>query len=76
MIIGKRTDPHVQNILSEIHRKYIPRKVVILVDDQSDEVPVIAKDKKAIDNKNTIYVCHNFVCSKPVTTWEELKPLL
>ncbi len=76
VIIGKRTDPHVQNILSEIHRKYIPRKVVILVDDQSDEVPVIAKDKKAIDNKNTIYVCHNFVCSKPVTTWEELKPLL
>jgi uncharacterized protein YyaL (SSP411 family) len=29
-----------------------------------------------VDGKATAYVCHDFTCSRPVTTWEELKTLL
>jgi uncharacterized protein YyaL (SSP411 family) len=32
--------------------------------------------KGQIDGKPTVYVCHNFTCSQPVTEWEQVEGLL
>jgi uncharacterized protein YyaL (SSP411 family) len=36
----------------------------------------LLEGKTQLNGKPTVYVCHNFTCSPPVTEWEELKPLL
>jgi uncharacterized protein YyaL (SSP411 family) len=36
----------------------------------------LLKGKSQIGGRATGYVCHNFTCSAPVTTWDELRRLL
>ena len=77
VIVGDRTDPATKDLLTRIYSTYIPNKVLIFVDDKNaDTLPPIAQGKTAPDGKSTVYVCHNFTCSLPVTTWKELEPLL
>ncbi|HIB53575.1 MAG TPA: thioredoxin domain-containing protein [Nitrospirales bacterium] len=77
VIVGDRTDPSTKDLLTRIHSTYIPNKVLILVDENSAlSLPPIAQGKSSLDGKPTVYVCHNFTCSRPVTTWEDLEPLL
>ena len=40
------------------------------------KTPDLLREKPQIDDKPTVYVCRNFVCSTPVTEWEQLEPLL
>ena len=77
VIVGDRADPPICDLLLKIHSKYIPNKVLILVDKKNaDTLPPIAQGKTALDGRPTVYVCHDFTCSWPVSTWEELEPLL
>ena len=77
VIVGDRADPPIYDLLLKIHSKYIPNKVLILVDKKNaDTLPPIAQGKTALDGRPTVYVCHDFTCSWPVSTWEELEPLL
>ena len=77
VIVGDRTDPATKNILTRIQSTYIPNKVVIFVDEKNpNALPPIAQGKTSLDGKPTVYVCHNFTCSRPVTSWADLEPLL
>tara|TARA_B100000315_G_scaffold255382_1_gene298590 strand:+ start:2523 stop:4562 length:2040 start_codon:yes stop_codon:yes gene_type:complete len=77
VVIGNRMSSATKALLTRIQSVYIPNKVVILVDDKnSSTLPPIAQGKNALGEKPTVYVCHNFTCSKPVTSWTDLKPLL
>lgn len=49
--------------------KYIPNKMIMGTRENS-ELPLL-KDKYAIDNKTTIYVCFNKTCKLPVHSIEE-----
>jgi uncharacterized protein YyaL (SSP411 family) len=52
--------------------------VISLKDDQplSTLSASLLQGKKPIDDKITAYVCHNFACSQPVFTPEDLAKLL
>ena len=77
VIVGDRTRRETRDLLSKIHSKYIPNKVLMLVDDQNgNDIPPIARGKSAFGGYSTVYVCHNFTCSRPVTSWAELEQLL
>ncbi|HKW86246.1 MAG TPA: thioredoxin domain-containing protein, partial [Nitrospiraceae bacterium] len=80
VLVGQRTDPRMQNLLSQIHGRYVPNKTLMVVDGTEDagleNVPAVARGKTAIDGKPTAYVCHNFTCSQPVTDGEALVKLL
>ncbi len=77
VIVGDRTDPVTRGLVTKIHHTYIPNKVLILMDEKNaHSLPSMAQGKTALDGKPTVYVCHNFTCSKPVTSWTDLEPLL
>ena len=78
VLVGKISDPETRALVKEIHKLYLPNKVLQLVDpNQSlDKISPLLQGKSQIDGKSTAYVCYDFTCSVPVTSWTELKPLL
>jgi uncharacterized protein YyaL (SSP411 family) len=78
VLVGKTSDPETTALVQEIHSLYLPNKVVQLVDpNQSlEKISPLLQGKSQIDGKTTAYVCYDFTCSAPVTSWSELKPLL
>jgi hypothetical protein len=78
VLVGTRDDPRAMDLIKEIHRLYLPNKLLRLVspDPPLENVSPLLQGKTQIDGRPTVYVCENFTCSAPVTTWSELKPLL
>ena len=78
VIVGKPDDPRTREILEGVHSTYLPNSTVQLVrpDEKIDEIAPLLKGKSQIGGQVTGYVCHNFTCSAPVTTWDDLRPLL
>ena len=78
VLVGDQDDPRTQEIVKQIHSCYLPNKALQLISPATslETVSPLLSGKTQLDDKPTIYVCHNFTCSAPVTTWAELKPLL
>jgi uncharacterized protein YyaL (SSP411 family) len=80
VLVGRKTDPVIQDLLRRIHGQYVPNKTLVVVDGTegvaTENVPAAARGKTAIDGKPTAYVCHHFACSQPVIEWEALEKLL
>ena len=78
VLVGKNSDPETRALVQEIHKLYLPNRVLQLVDpNQSlERISPLLQGKSQIDGKPTAYVCYDFTCSAPVTSWSELKPLL
>jgi len=78
VLVGNKSDPETAALVKEIHKLYLPNKVVQLVDPNQalEKISPLLQGKSQIDGKPTAYVCYDFTCSAPVTTWTELKPLL
>ena len=78
VVIGNREDTNVAELVSRIHSVYLPNKSLQLAgpDQSLERVSPLLRGKTQLDGKPTVYVCHNFTCSAPVTSWEELNPLL
>ncbi len=78
VIVGESDDPRTREILQGVHSTYLPNSTVQLVrpDEKIDEIAPLLKGKSQIGGQGTGYVCHNFTCSAPVTTWDDLRPLL
>ena len=69
VIVGERGDAGTAALLSEVHRNYIPNRVMLGVEDGDDGVaglPLLA-ERRRIDGMATAYVCENYVCQLPVT---------
>ena len=81
VIAGKADDVATNAMLSEVHRHFLPHRVLILADAGAgqrffaDRVEFM-KSVDKIDNKPTAYVCENFVCQLPTTDLETLANLL
>ena len=56
-----------------VWQEYIPNKVVAYADAGDASDSPLLNGKTAIDGKPTAYVCENFVCSRPVTSADELR---
>ena len=78
VIVGERSDARTTDLIKEIHSLYLPNKAVqIFAPGESlEKVSPLMVGKQQIDGRPTAYVCQNFTCSAPVTSWAELKPLL
>jgi uncharacterized protein YyaL (SSP411 family) len=78
VVVGSREDLGIQEILRQIHAAYLPNKTlqVISPTTSGEIIPPLLRGKLETERQPAVYVCHNFTCSAPVTSWAELKPLL
>jgi uncharacterized protein YyaL (SSP411 family) len=76
--VGDRQDPATRELLAMIHSLYLPNTTLQLASgtDALEKLSPLLEGKIQIQGKPTVYVCQNFTCSAPVTSWQELKPLL
>jgi uncharacterized protein YyaL (SSP411 family) len=84
VLIGTPGAEDTQAMLRALHQQYIPNKVLFHIDPQHvtaalDAIPLlrdVLAGKAQVDGKATVYVCHNFTCSLPVTEPDALNTLL
>ena len=78
VVVGKKEDPATRDLFAKIHSLYLPNMTLQLANpnDPLDKISSLLAGKKPVDSKPTVYVCHNFTCSRPVVDWGELKSLL
>ena len=80
VLIGAPDAEDTQAMLRALHQQYIPNKVLFQIDPQQvaaalEALPLlrdVLAGKAQVDGKATVYVCHNFTCSLPVTDPEAL----
>ena len=81
VVAGTMDDDRTKALLKEVHRHFLPNKILILADG-SDGQKFFAEKNEAIgamslvDGKPTVYVCENFTCKAPVTDPKALGDLL
>ena len=78
VLVGDKKDPKTAELLTKIHSLYVPNMTLQLAspEESLEKISPLLAGKKQIAAKPTVYVCHNFTCSRPVVEWDELKPLL
>ncbi len=78
VVVGKQENPDVANLIGNIHSLYLPNSSLQLVGpgEPLEKISPLLRGKTQVGGKATVYVCHNFTCSAPVTSWSELKTLL
>jgi uncharacterized protein YyaL (SSP411 family) len=78
VIVGEPGDPVTSELLSRVHSTYLPNGTLQWARPGAplDEIAPLLQGKSQVGGRATAYVCHNFTCSAPVTSWDDLKPLL
>ncbi len=79
VLLGDPAAAETTALLGDIHGRFIPNKTLLCFDPERPPrqgVPSFLEGKTQIENTLTVYVCHDFACSLPVTSWEALQPLL
>ncbi|NFH67606.1 thioredoxin domain-containing protein [Clostridium botulinum] len=74
----REKDEDFYKFINEVNNRYIPFSIVTL-NDKSNEIEKInknIKDKIAIKDKATVYICQNYACREPITDLEEFKLVL
>ena len=69
VIVGERGDTGTDTLLTEVHKNYMPNRVLLGAsrgDDTDGGLPLLMERHK-IDGMATAYVCENYVCQLPVT---------
>jgi uncharacterized protein len=75
VLIGTPDAEDTQAMLRALYQQYIPNKVLFQIDPQHvtaalGALPLlrdVLTGKAQVDGKATVYVCHNFTCSLPMT---------
>jgi len=81
VIAGKIGDDGTKALLQEVHRHFLPNKILMLADG-ADGQEFLGENNEAlramspIDGKPAAYVCENFTCKAPVTDPKALRDLL
>ena len=69
VVVGERAEADTKALLEEVHKSYIPNRVMLGVEDgdqPADRLPLL-EGRQKIDGVATAYVCENYVCQLPVT---------
>ncbi|MBI2881987.1 MAG: thioredoxin domain-containing protein [Candidatus Tectomicrobia bacterium] len=80
-VLGPPGSGETRKFLREVHRRYLPNKVLALLDPSADagaagrEVPLLA-GKSQVDGKVTVYVCQNYACQSPTSDLDAFAKLL
>jgi len=72
IIAGKPADV----MLRAVREKFLPNKIVALVDDRLVKLMPYTKEMKSLDGKATAYICVNYACRLPTTDVAQLRKLL
>ena len=81
VIAGKSDAAETKALLVEVHRHFLPNKILILADGDDGQKFFSEKNEAIgamtpIDGKPAAYVCENFTCKAPVTDAKVLRELL
>jgi uncharacterized protein YyaL (SSP411 family) len=81
VIAGKIDDEGTKALLKEVHRHFVPNRIMILADGGDGQKFFAEKNEaieamKPLDGKPAAYVCENFTCKAPVTDPKALRELL
>ncbi len=73
-IVGAPESEATRSLLQSLWSQYLPSRAVAVGNDGNDGEFQIAllRDKKAIEDRPTVYVCENYVCLLPVQTGDEM----
>lgn len=81
-IAGERSRPDTDRLLEVIHGKFLPNKVVALIEPGTPAAEAVEKripllaGKKMVGGKATAYVCEHFACKQPVHDPAALEKML
>jgi uncharacterized protein YyaL (SSP411 family) len=81
VIAGDSDSPETKALLAEVHRHFLPNKVLLLADGAEGQRYLGEKNEAiramlTMDGRPAAYVCENFTCKAPVTDVNELRALL
>jgi uncharacterized protein YyaL (SSP411 family) len=79
VVVGTRGDTKTEALLSTIHRRYLPNRMVLVaeVSPRAGESGLpLAEGKVSVNGQPTAYVCQRQTCSSPVTESQQLDLLL
>jgi uncharacterized protein len=81
VIAGKKDAPETKALLTEVHRHFLPRTILLLADGAEGQKYLGEKIEAIramlmVDGKSAAYVCENFTCKAPVTDRKALLELL
>src|SRR6058998_3039743 len=81
VVAGKIDDNETKALLAEVHRHFLPRKILVLADGAEGHKYLGEKNEairamSPVDGKPAAYVCENFTCKAPVTDSKALRDLL
>jgi uncharacterized protein YyaL (SSP411 family) len=81
VIAGDRDSADTHALVAEVHRHFLPNKILLLADGGDgqrylDEKLEALRGMKPVDGKPAAYVCESFTCQAPVTDAEALGALL
>ena len=70
LIAGQRNSPDTTAILREVHKRFIPNKILVLADggpahQRLNASLEILDSLRQVDGKATAYVCEDYVCKLP-----------
>ena len=81
VIAGDRDSTETQSLIAEVHRHFVPNKILLLADGGEgqrylEEKLEALRGMKPVDGKPAAYICENFTCKAPVTDPAKLAELL
>ncbi len=81
VIAGKIGNAETKTLLKEVHRHFLPNKILLLADGGKGQKYLGEKNEairamSMIEGKPAAYVCENFTCKAPVTDANALADLL
>jgi len=81
VIAGHRDSAETRSLISEVHRHFVPNKVLLLADGGEGQRYLEEKlealhGMKPVDGKPAAYICENFTCKAPVTDPAKLAKVL
>jgi uncharacterized protein YyaL (SSP411 family) len=81
VIAGGRDSEETHSLVAEVHRHFVPNKVLLLADGGEgqrylEEKLEALRGMKPVKGKAAAYVCENFTCKAPVTEPKALAELL
>jgi uncharacterized protein len=81
VVAGKPDAPETKALLAEVHRFFLPNKILLLADGAEGQKYLGEKNEaiqamSMVDGKSAAYICENFTCKAPVTDPAELRKSL
>jgi uncharacterized protein YyaL (SSP411 family) len=81
VIAGNRGAEDTKVLVAEVHRHFLPNKVLLLADDAEgqkylSQTNEAIRSMSPINGKSAVYVCENFTCEAPGTDPKRLHQLL